>query len=90
VIVKNNGAVRTIAINRPHVRNAVNKKTALALHEAFTEFDKDDSAGVAIFCGNGGHFCSGYDLKELAGTKPAELLPVRFSPTASAPMVRCI
>ncbi len=62
VIVEKNSAVTTVIINRPEVRNAVNPETALALVAAFEAFDRDDSASVAVLCGNGGTFCAGADL----------------------------
>src|ERR1700757_3584724 len=63
VRVERNGPVTTVILNRPAARNAVNGPTATALHAAFEEFDRDDSASVAVLCGNGGTFCAGADLK---------------------------
>ena len=40
--------------------------TALALHKAFVEFERDPEARVAVLHGTGGHFCAGFDLKTLA------------------------
>lgn len=57
----------TMMINRPEVKNAVNAPTALALVDAFTSFDQDDSAKVAILCGKDS-FCAGADLKSIAHT----------------------
>lgn len=62
VIVTDNGAVRTVTINRPDVRNAVDPETAKMLRSAFTEFEADETLDVAILTGNGGHFCAGFDL----------------------------
>jgi enoyl-CoA hydratase len=62
VRVENVGAVRVITIDRPHVRNAVDGPTAQALHDAFVEFDADDSVSVAVLTGASGTFCSGADL----------------------------
>src|SRR5262245_50984135 len=56
------GAVVTVIIDRPSVRNAVDRETALALADAFRDFDADDSASVAVLWGAGGTFCSGADL----------------------------
>lgn len=67
VLVEMNGAVRTVILNRPKVRNAVNPQTARDLLEAFDEFEADDDASVAVLTGAGGHFCAGYDLKALSG-----------------------
>nr|3QKA_A Chain A, Enoyl-CoA hydratase, EchA5 [Mycobacterium marinum M]3QKA_B Chain B, Enoyl-CoA hydratase, EchA5 [Mycobacterium marinum M]3QKA_C Chain C, Enoyl-CoA hydratase, EchA5 [Mycobacterium marinum M]3QKA_D Chain D, Enoyl-CoA hydratase, EchA5 [Mycobacterium marinum M]3QKA_E Chain E, Enoyl-CoA hydratase, EchA5 [Mycobacterium marinum M]3QKA_F Chain F, Enoyl-CoA hydratase, EchA5 [Mycobacterium marinum M] len=63
VQVERNGPVTTVIINRPQARNAVNGPTAAALYSAFAEFDRDESASVAVLCGNGGTFCAGADLK---------------------------
>src|ERR1700756_3205862 len=63
VRVERDGAVITVILNRPAARNAVNGPTATALHAAFEEFDRDDSASVAVLWGDGGTFCAGADLK---------------------------
>src|ERR1700683_631701 len=64
--------VRTIAINRPERRNAVDVVTAGELHDAFVAADADNSVSVMILTGVGGAFCAGADLQALAGgeTKP--------------------
>ena len=66
VLVKRDGNVAIVTINRPHARNAVNTATAQALFEAFAAFDRDDSLRVAILNGAGNTFCGGFDLKEVA------------------------
>ncbi len=63
VRVERNGAVTTVILNRPEARNAVNGPTAAALYNAFDEFDRDDTASVAVLWGDGGTFCAGADLK---------------------------
>ena len=65
VRIERNGPVTTVIIDRPQARNAVDGPTALALYEAFTEFDADDSAAVAVLCGAGETFCAGADLKAI-------------------------
>src|SRR6201985_2789247 len=50
-------------LDRPAAPNAVNGPTATELYEAFDEFDKDDSASVAVLWGDHGTFCAGADLK---------------------------
>ncbi|HEY7173873.1 MAG TPA: crotonase/enoyl-CoA hydratase family protein, partial [Micromonosporaceae bacterium] len=67
VRVERSGAIVTVVIDRPDVRNAVDRATALALADAFRAFDADDSAAVAVLWGAGGTFCSGADLKAFAG-----------------------
>ncbi|MCV7409519.1 enoyl-CoA hydratase [Mycobacterium florentinum] len=73
VRVERKGPVTTVILNRPGARNAVNGPTAAALHEAFDEFDRDDSASVAVLWGDGGTFCAGADLKAF-GTPEANAI----------------
>jgi enoyl-CoA hydratase len=63
VRVERNGPVTTVIIDRPEARNAVNGPTAAALYAGFDEFDRDDTASVAVLWGDNGTFCAGADLK---------------------------
>ena len=63
VRVERSGAVTTVIMNRPEARNAVNGPTAAELFAAFDEFDRDESASVAVLWGDNGTFCAGADLK---------------------------
>lgn len=60
-----------VTIDRPEVRNCVDRPTASALAEAFRAFDADDALSVAILTGAGGHFCAGADLKAVASGEAA-------------------
>ena len=62
VRVERAGPVTTVLLHRPHVRNAVDGATASALAQAFTTFDADPEAAVAVLHGEGGAFCAGADL----------------------------
>ena len=64
--VERAGTVTTVVIDRPHVRNAIDPEHAAALHEAFTAFEADAEAHVAVLYGEGGTFCAGADLKAVA------------------------
>jgi enoyl-CoA hydratase len=66
ISVADDGPVRVVTIDRPEVRNAVDRPTAAALLEAFRAFDGDPSIAVAVLTGSGGTFCSGADLKAVA------------------------
>jgi len=63
VRVERRGPVTTVIIDRPEARNAVNGPTARGLCDAFEEFDRDESAAVAVLWGDNGTFCAGADLK---------------------------
>jgi len=71
------GPVTTVVVDRPAVRNAVDRETADALAAAFRAFEADDSAAVAVLTGAGGTFCSGADLKAFSN---------RVDPEGDAPM----
>ena len=59
------GPVTTVILDRPEVRNAVDRPTAKALDEALLAFEADEQARAAVLWGAGGTFCSGFDLKAL-------------------------
>lgn len=67
VRVEKCGPVTTVILDRPAVRNAVDRDTAHALSAAFGAFEADDEALVAVLWGAGGTFCAGADLKAVAG-----------------------
>ncbi|MFF8814716.1 crotonase/enoyl-CoA hydratase family protein [Streptomyces pactum] len=69
------GPVTTVVLSRPAVRNAVDAATATALADAFRAFDADPGARVAVLWGEGGTFCSGADLKALAGGRGNRVAP---------------
>ena len=60
------GPLAIVTINRPDVRNAVDRPTAEGLAAAFRRFDHDDALAVAILTGAGGCFCAGADLKAVS------------------------
>jgi enoyl-CoA hydratase len=66
VRIEKSGSVWTVIHSRPEARNAMDPKSADALVAAFKEFDADDSANVAVFWGEGGAFCAGWDLKSVS------------------------
>ncbi len=57
------GPVLVVEIDRPEVRNAVDRTTATALYDAFAAFEDDDELAVAVLHGAGGTFCAGADLR---------------------------
>ena len=45
---------------------AANGLSFRLLRQAFEDFEADDEMYVAVFYGNGGNFCAGFDLEELS------------------------
>lgn len=75
VRVERKGAVTTVIHSRPEARNAMDPQSAEDLVAAFEAFDADEEASVAVFYGEGGAFCAGWDLK-FASTLQAQEKPL--------------
>jgi enoyl-CoA hydratase len=66
VRVEKAGPVTTVILDRPEVRNAIDRETAKALADAFRAFDADEEARVGVLFGDHGTFSAGADLKAVA------------------------
>jgi enoyl-CoA hydratase len=84
---ENRELVTTITIDRPHVRNAVDRATAEALADAMRAFEADDDAKVAVLCGAGESFCAGADLQAIANGTPNRLEPFGDAPMGPSRML---
>ena len=73
--------VYTVIIDKPEVKNAIDRKSAEELADAFREFEEDKDALVAVLWGANGTFCAGADLKKIA-----EDLPNRIEREGDGPM----
>jgi len=82
VKIERNGAITTVILNRPEVKNAVDRPTAEALAAAFLEFERDDNQLVAVLWGAGGTFCAGADLKGVADGRGNRTVPPGTDPLA--------
>jgi enoyl-CoA hydratase len=87
VVVERAGPITTVVIARPDVRNAVDRKTAELLANAFREFDADPTASVAILTGAEGTFCAGADLKAVARGEPNRVEETGDGPMGPSRMV---
>jgi enoyl-CoA hydratase len=59
------GAVGIVRLDRPEVRNAVDRPTAEALATAIAGMDARDDLAALVLTGTGGTFCAGADLHAL-------------------------
>jgi len=65
------GAVATITLNRPDMRNAQDTALIDGIDAAFDRADADDDVRVVVLAAAGDHFSSGHDLKASVGqTEP--------------------
>lgn len=63
------GSITTITLNRPDVFNAFNDEQSYELQDALKAARKDEETRVVILTGAGKAFCSGQDLKAIAGAE---------------------
>ena len=56
------GAVATVTLNRPEVRNAFNDEVITELTQAFGQLGQDDQVRAIVLAASGPAFCAGADL----------------------------
>ena len=59
------GPIAVVTLDRPEVKNAIDRPTATALADALRRFDADPELLVAVVTGAHGTFCAGNDLKSM-------------------------
>lgn len=59
------GGVTTLNIDRQSTRNSLDEATLREMTAAIDAFDKDSEAKILVFNGEGGSFCSGFDMDEV-------------------------
>lgn len=72
LVVSRDGAVATIALNRPTRRNAMTLQSWIALREALGELAADRASRAVILTGAGGDFCTGADLDRRVPMHPLD------------------
>ena len=88
--------IATITINRPEQRNALSREVREGLRAAWTRFEGDATAQIAILTGAGDRaFCAGGDLKEMVETglkvPPRDMFPVPYENlTLSKPTIAAV
>src|ERR1700744_977166 len=62
--------VRTLTLNRPRRKNAINRELWVALAEALTAAGRDRGVRAVVITGAGGAFCSGADISTQDDSHP--------------------
>jgi 2-(1,2-epoxy-1,2-dihydrophenyl)acetyl-CoA isomerase len=83
---ENINGITTITLNRPDRFNAFNNEMSYELQDALKVVKRDDNCRVVVLTGSGKAFCSGQDLKDIAGEKRnlSESLYKRYNPIIKA------
>lgn len=87
ILFEVNAEVATLTLNRPDVFNAFNEQQSFDVIDALKKVEKDKNIRVLILTGAGKAFCSGQDLKSIAGAKNRSLsdsLYKRYNPMIRA------
>jgi enoyl-CoA hydratase/carnithine racemase len=66
-IVERDGHLLTITLNRPERMNALSGAMLVRMYDAFVEASTNDDIRCIVLTGAGGNFCSGADLRAMAG-----------------------
>ncbi|MFA6262317.1 MAG: enoyl-CoA hydratase-related protein [Bacteroidia bacterium] len=87
ILYEVNDGIATLTLNRPDVFNAFNEQQSFDVLDALKKTEKDKSIRVLIITGAGKAFCSGQDLKSIAGSQNRSLsdsLYKRYNPMIRA------
>jgi 2-(1,2-epoxy-1,2-dihydrophenyl)acetyl-CoA isomerase len=74
LLVHDDAAVRTITLNRPQKRNAIDIELRIALAEAIESADHDPAVRVIILTGAGPAFSSGGDISTMQRMSPEKAI----------------
>ena len=78
IVVRQEGRVGIVQINRPDVRNALNRATMEEIIAALQRCDADDSIGCMILTGSEKVFAAGADIKEMANASVVGMMDNPF------------
>jgi enoyl-CoA hydratase len=67
VLTERRGHLMIVTLNRPERQNAINGEMLVRFYDACREAEEDPEIRALVMTGAGGNFCSGADLKEMAG-----------------------
>src|SRR5699024_490713 len=72
LLIEKTAPIAVITINRPDHSNGLTDTLLADLTRIINELETDDTIGAVVLTGAGGHFSSGFDLKETRKSGPAE------------------
>ncbi|MBN1534467.1 MAG: enoyl-CoA hydratase/isomerase family protein [Spirochaetes bacterium] len=79
LILKTEGAVASILLNRPEVMNALNREMVTELNDAVVALGGDKSVRALVISGSGGNFAAGADIIPMADQTPGEARAFSFN-----------
>jgi len=73
VLVKTEGGIGTVTLNRPDAMNTFNRQLAAGLSDALERMEGDPGVKVVVLNAAGKHFSTGIDLKEVMACERHEI-----------------
>lgn len=74
ILVRQEGRVGIVQLNRPEARNALNRQLMEELLAALQAFEEDDGIGCMVVTGSAKVFAAGADIKQMAQSGVVEML----------------
>lgn len=74
ILVRREGSVGVVQLNRPQALNALNAELMGELVEALQGFDTDPAIGCLLITGSDKAFAAGADIRQMAGATAPEML----------------
>ncbi|HTP90161.1 MAG TPA: crotonase/enoyl-CoA hydratase family protein [Xanthobacteraceae bacterium] len=96
VVVSDDGAVRTIRMNRPEKKNALTQPMYAAMTDALRQADGNDAIRCIVLAGAAGVFCAGSDIGEFleaaqsGGLRPTTLAFLKALTQNRKPLVAAV
>lgn len=78
ILVRQEGRVGVVQLNRPKALNALNKGVMAEAMAALEAFDRDEAIGCMVLTGNDRAFAAGADIKDMAEATPVTMLDNPF------------
>ena len=75
IVMKKEGHIATVVLNRPDALNAINRKMFEELKLALRDINEDPDVRVMVLTGAGRAFCASVDMKEAGAKVGQRLLP---------------
>lgn len=89
VLVSNDGPVRTLTLNRPERRNALDLDDRRDLLAALTEAEGDDGCRAVVLTGAGGVFSAGGDIRSMSQDPDAARVRLAVISDIARALIRC-
>jgi len=78
ILVKTEGAVGVVTLNRPQALNALNSALLAELCDALEDFDADIAVRCIVLTGSERAFAAGADIKEMAAKSYVDMFKANF------------